>query len=777
MRLLQRLLVLVLAMFVSSCYWMTKRELDQQYGEQQAIQRINIEADAGLYQEARSVIENRCVVCHACYDAPCQLKLSSIEGMDRGANKTPIYDGYRLLANTSTQFFEDGHGHDEWRKQEFFPILNERGQSPENNLSLSVIYQMLQLKNDNPLPQNDILPDSFDLDINRKQYCPRIEEMEDFRKRHALWGMPYGLPAISDREFSILEDWIAQGAQVPERPPVVPAHQARIDEWEAFFNGVTMKEQLVSRYIYEHLYLANLYFPEVDENSFFRIVRSFTPPGQPVRVMPTLRPYDPPAARDFYYRLIPVNASIVAKTHMPYALDKKRYDLWTQLFFEVDYEVKALPSYQLEIASNPFVVYEAIPMRSRYRFLLEEAQFSIMNFIKGPVCRGKVALNVINDHFWVAFANPDLPSLNYEEEFLRANKQLLRFPAYWESNGRPWGWIDLANRQEDYIEAKSAFMNRFYSELVPVDMNAIWDGDGHNPNAALTILRHADSATVLKGFAGNNPQTAWIIDYPLLERIHYLLVAGFDVNGNVVHQLMTRLYMDFLRMEGEANFLALLPQQVRQQVWQDWYADAPADVAKFFGVLLDSLEAESVIPYRTDSPKDELLDLLMSRTNALRYTLDPDNYSDVDIHPLAGINGSVGLNISFLAQSSIVEVSARGQSYWFSFTHHNVYQNKTRLLTENALREPEKDSLLVAAGIVSPYPNALFHVEAQDLPAFVQAIGRLASESDYRRLKDVYGIRRTNPGFWQYSDRMHAHYRQSAGLEYGLLDFNRLENR
>ena len=40
---------------------------------------------------------------------------------------------------------------------------------------------------------------------------------------------------------------------------------------------------------------------------------------------------------------------------------------------------------------------------SRYRFMLERAQFSIMNFIKGPVCRGQVALNEINDHFWVFF--------------------------------------------------------------------------------------------------------------------------------------------------------------------------------------------------------------------------------------------------------------------------------------------------------------------------------------------------------------------------------------
>ncbi|MCW0469986.1 hypothetical protein OH492_16720 [Vibrio chagasii] len=36
--------------------------------------------------EVKPIIDNRCVVCHACYDAPCQLKMSSVEGIDRGAN-------------------------------------------------------------------------------------------------------------------------------------------------------------------------------------------------------------------------------------------------------------------------------------------------------------------------------------------------------------------------------------------------------------------------------------------------------------------------------------------------------------------------------------------------------------------------------------------------------------------------------------------------------------------------------------------------------------------
>ena len=106
-------------------------------------------------------------------------------------------------------------------------------------------------------------------------------------------------------------------------------------------------------------------------------------------------------------------------------------------------------------------------------------------------------------------------------------------------------------------------------------LDLVWDGDGHNDNAALTVFRHNDSATVVKGFVGQQPKTAWLINYSLLERIHYLLVAGFDVFGNVGHQLETRLYMDFLRMEGEQNFLLyLLPKNARLQLRNFWYREA-----------------------------------------------------------------------------------------------------------------------------------------------------------------------------------------------------------
>ena len=50
-------------------------------------------------------------------------------------------------------------------------------------------------------------------------------------------------------------------------------------------------------------------------------------------------------------------------------------------------------------------------------------------------------------------------------------------------------------------------------------LDDIWDGDGRNPNALLTVFRHFDSAVVMKGAAGDLPKTLFVLDYPLLERL------------------------------------------------------------------------------------------------------------------------------------------------------------------------------------------------------------------------------------------------------------------
>ncbi len=101
-----------------------------------------------------------------------------------------------------------------------------------------------------------------------------------------------------------------------------------------------------------------------------------------------------------------------------------------------------------------------------------------------------------------------------------------------------------------------------------------------NQNAALTVFRHFDSATVVKGLVGDEPKTAWVIDYPLLERIHYLLVAGYDVYGNVglaavlapVHGLPAH------RRASSTSCTSCRPTRARAAI-DNWYRGAEKTIA------------------------------------------------------------------------------------------------------------------------------------------------------------------------------------------------------
>src|SRR6185295_11177373 len=135
---------------------------------------------------------------------------------------------------------------------------------------------------------------------------------------------------------------------------------------------------------------AHLYFDVLPGQEYFELVRSKTPPGQPIELIATRRPYDDPGVERPYYRLRRLSAAPLAKTHMPYALNEARMARLKALFLEPRYEVSALPSYEAAVASNPFVAFRELPVEARYRLMLEESQFTLMGFIKGPVCRGQV---------------------------------------------------------------------------------------------------------------------------------------------------------------------------------------------------------------------------------------------------------------------------------------------------------------------------------------------------------------------------------------------------
>ncbi|OFC69280.1 9-hexadecenoic acid cis-trans isomerase [Alteromonas confluentis] len=745
---------------------------------------------AGFFdQHVEPVLTQRCVVCHACYDAPCQLKMSSAEGLARGANKEKVYQGTRLTAATPNRLFIDAQNVDEWRQRDFFTVLPETVETEDSPppTQSSVLAQMLLLKQANPLPETTHLGEGFDISLNRPQQCPTLDEMGSYIAEQPLGGMPYALPGLTNEEQQTLMRWLHNGAPLPKAQPLPDALLKRADKFEAWLNGNSNKAQLSARYIYEHLFTSHLYFEALSEEGvtpqFFNLVRSLTPPGEPLDVVATRRPFDHPGTDRVWYRLQPVTSTIVSKTHQPYAINDDLMAKWNAWFVEAEFDVPELPSYKPEVAANPLTAFTLMPVNTRYRFMLERAQNTIMGYIKGPVCRGQVALNVINDRFWVFFVDPEVATSEKLNRFYASQKENLHLPAEQESTALAVSWVKYAEHQGDYLRARTDFMNDTFRQGQHLSLKSIWDGDGNNTNATLTVFRHFDNATVAKGLVGEPTKTAWVIDYALLERIHYLLVAGFDVYGNYGHQLMTRLYMDFLRMEGESNFLALLPPQTRHQQLSEWYQQAGPELTDFIEGDINSFEQDTGIEYSSDNPKSELYSMLkqaLENVQPKSSSLRSNWLSDDQLALLGSLDTLSPEQATILPEITMLMVrpdNGEGEPEMFTLLRNSAHYNVSSLFEEDENRNYGQDSVTLVQGLLGSYPDVFWQINASEVQNMVAKVKRIKSESDYEAFITDYGVRRTNPAFWQFSDEVIQWALSRYPIEGGLLDYNRLEDR
>lgn len=790
--------IFAISLLVSSCATDKKKITEEQ-------QRIDLELLQSLPQqqlsyenEVRPVLQRRCVVCHGCYDAPCQLKLSSPAGITRGASKEKVYNLGRFTAASPTRLYIDAKTPDEWRNKNFHSVLNEGDATASHNLDQSVMYKMLRLKKMNPQALGGgLLADEFDLSLSRKQTCPTLREFDKYARKKPNQGMPFAMPNLSEDEYRIVSQWLAQGAPLPADKQPSAAASKQIKRWETFLNGSSNKQKLVSRYIYEHLFIGHMHFKGTDKREFYRLVRSSTPPGQPVDEIATVRPYDDPGAV-FYYRLHRFPGDIVAKTHIVYELSDQRMERYRELFLKPKYDVAALPSYETLVASNPFKAFKDIPPRSRYEFLLDDSRYFIEGFMKGPVCRGMIALNVIEDRFWVTFLNPDKDSMLEQPEFLEEMSDYLQVPSAQEGNIKLLtGWKQYRERVRKYNEGRFKYYMAMNQRDIKDAMEFLWDGNGKNPNAALTIFRHYDSASVDFGLVGNYPDTAWVIDYPLFERIHYLLVAGYNVYGNLRHQLNTRLYMDFLRMEGEDMFLSFLPSTDRKVIRDSWYEGMREGYEMELGDIDQWMSKDVVTGYKTSDPQRELYQNIISKLSpALERDdvinrcgqppckaagSDPEKQrADAAMRKIAQIKGLVLIAFPDVAFVRVRRDDKPENDFAYSIIRDKAYKNVTSMFKDEAddfNRDYSNDALTVLDWLEGSYPNFFFTVDINDVEKFTEHYASLTNREEYEEFVAIYGTRRTNDEFWQTADWFQDATLRERPIKAGLYDLNRYENR
>ncbi|RNC71452.1 MAG: peptidylprolyl isomerase [Desulfuromonadales bacterium] len=751
---------------------------------------VKIPTRAIDYQkEVKPVLDKRCTVCHSCYNSPCQLKLDSFEGADRGATKRAIYNASRLRSMDPTRLFTDAQTTKEWRKKEFFSVTES---TVSDGLNDSIMIQMLSHKMKNPKSVGEYRPETDDLTCAENR-----EELGGYLEKHPNRGMPFGFPPLKQEEFEIVAGWLVQGAKGPdaaqqqalETPKAADA--AAIQQWEEFLNQDDAKHGMTARYLYEHLFLAHLKFG-TSTNEFYELVRSRTAPGQPIDLIPSVRPYDDPGVARVYYRLRKIHSTIVHKTHMVVEFDDAMMRRVKELFIQPEWlKPPHQVGYDPKLSANPFVAFEQIPPRSRYQFLLDNALYMIMTFIHGPVCKGQIALNVIDDHFWVMFLDPDHDLSVTYPAFLKLHSDKLRMPIERGSDLRLFSALTDEHRKAavEFYKARQDFYTTL--NYAGLGYESIWKGNGAADAPLLTIYRHFDSASVHKGALGKLPKTMWVIDYPLFERIYYALVAGFDIYGNAGHQLAIRLYMDALRVEGESYFLDYLPPQRRQEIMQSWYKNADLKKMNYYPSALPAK-----IPFVTDDPKREFVEHIVDShlLPATKITFDPLNYlragaaypslpkkyeTDGDYRtalrslsrpgmPFVALINDYNANLAFLR----IRLK-NGKDSAGSLVVNRWHDNVAFLIKEDARLDPSKDSVDFIPGLIGSYPNYFFDVREEDLPDFFELLARFEKTPEDQARLARYGINRADERFWEAYDWFQERFLRDEPVRGGLFDLNR----
>ena len=732
-------------------------------------------------RDIQPIFTEKCVACHACYDSACQLNLGSAEGAARGASKVPVYDGERSQAAPTTRLFYDAFGKQAWQQKGFYSVLDAQGSQA------ALMARMLELGHNAPLQPNAKLPEEIVLGLNRANMCATPGEFNAYAGAHPKEGMPLAVTGLTDQQYQTLQRWLASGAPIDEQGLAPSAREAlQVQQWENLFNQPGARESLVARWLYEHLFLAHIYFENGEAGHFFQWVRSRTPSGQPIDLIATRRPNDDPGTQ-VYYRLWPVQGVIVHKTHITYPFSAAKMARIKDLFYSGDWQVSALPGYGPGRRANPFETFEAIPAKARYQFMLDNAEYFVRTFIRGPVCRGQIATDVIRDNFWTLFQEPDHDLYITDARYRGQATPLLAMPGQNDDVGSVLGlWLAYRDKRNQY----EALRRDSYADLPAPSWSSLWAG---NDNALLTIFRHFDSASVTKGLIGEVPQTMWLFDYPLLERTYYQLAVNFDVFGNVSHQAQTRLYFDLIRNGAEQNFLRLMPADTREDFLDDWYQNS--------GKLKLWLDYEAIdddkpsgLHLDEKDPKRDFANQLLSRYGALNVSPDPINrcsgaycsrpgigpalqdaeqaLSSLTSRPAAGLKV-----IDQLPEATMLRIeTASGQRVVYSMLRNRAHSNVAFLLGEAYRYQPGLDTLTIYPGVMSSYPNFMFNIPAHDVPAFVTAMENAKDAKRFEKIVDRWGVRRSHPQFWQYFHDLSQYIRETTPMEEGVLDMNRYEN-
>jgi hypothetical protein len=741
--------------------------------------------------EIQPIFNRRCIACHGCLGSPCNVKLDSFQGVDRGGLALNPYASH--FGSEPRTDMEAASSTAAWRARGFFPVLS-RGGTAQNNLAGSLLFRMVAAgkRNNSPGFSRDALEG-----LRPQRYVAQCEAdaaaLKAYLESHPSTGMPFGLPSISDGDFATLKSWVAAGSPGPGVKAVAaaeqPANPAAVAAWEAFFNADDPRSRLVSRFIFQHVFLATIVLADSPGDQF-RLVRSSTPPSRavaqpdgtrrvepsPVKVIATDLPYEDPlsyAGVDrFWYRLKKLTQAPVQKNHFVWRLAPDDITHLTQLFSidrgaGWDSGAEIDPPYGIE---SPFVQFAAIPAEARYRFILENAEVMVGGITYGPVCNGQTATYAVKDQFWALFLDPAHdPSVRDPTLGLKSAEALM--------DRSPTG-------NATYLSAFAKTKSRLAPEGWSLD--AVWDGDGENTNAWLTVLRHETNVSVLKGARGGRPRTLWLISYAGFERMYYDTVASFAYWSGDESKLETLLFFNLLRQDFEDHFLLLLPARYRQTIRDDW-TQGIGQLA-LTAIPFAGGDQPSRVNVPGAAPLEEIVTRLAERAGprvtGLPDPLNPSVKPEVDLAaPMRGfddferaVSSMTVLDhrpyLPLMPSVTVLRLTHGGEHRVYALVVNRAYASQYLLLFQDGAALPEQDTMSVYSTLANGFPNLFVDLDLDHAPGFLSDLAAVSTKNDWKRFETKYAILRNSPKFWSFYDWLNDWNFSSRGDNAGWLDLS-----
>lgn len=737
-------------------------------------------------EEIQPLFDNRCIACHGCIGSPCNVKLSSYKGLERGGfGDNPYslhFDDYPrtgIEAKATTE---------EWREVGFYPVVS-RGGSAKENLAGSMVSQLVEAGHafNQPGFSRQALMPSYSERYNNS--CPSTSEsLKTHLASNPAEGMPYGLPSIEQEQIDQINKWLADGSKGPseknQEKALALANPTIVARWEAFFNASDERSRLVSRYIFDHVYLSTLALDE-SPGEVFQLVRSKTAGNSvadaeagkvtpPVVVIDAPHPYDNPMAyagvEGFYYRLRKITDRPVQKNHFVWQLNQSYIAHLQELFLAPKWEKSEGFEAPWDVG-NPFVMYQAIPTRSRYLFLIENSAVIVGGITSGPVCLGQAATYAVKDQFWVYFVDPEYDVSVLEPQLGLGN------------------WEAMMDRSPEanaiYNQAYGKTIRRFFPDGYPID--AIWDGKHENPNAWLTILRHESNTWVLTGRQGGIPRSQWLMGFSGFERIYYDTVAHFKYWGGDIGKLETVAFFNLLRQEFEDHFLLMLPPDSRKAIRQEWTKGIGQ-----VGLRFTSLEeGELPSPIKNSDPKAPLVGIVKNIEDHVGATVTGpvDHLNPWVKTPYALENGVSSFDEWVKAISTMtvttdykfprympslimLKLNDGDESRLYSLVVNRVYESQYTILFQNGQTLPDLYTLSVYPSVVGGFPNLFMELDLAQVPGFIEDLRKVDSLPDFLKFRDQYAMLRNRADFWSSYDWFNEWNFKNRKQDAGVFDLS-----